>query len=379
MKLTKRHFGYLFLVIALIYATVTYWSVGQDILLTCYRASLPFLTGAGLAYIINIVLSGYEKLMYLAFGRDIPGKRAISLVLSYMTFAVAIFLIFYIVLPDLLTSLRSLSNIDIKGIGKYLDDVQKSPSIRRFLAYFDIDLNKTTNNLLANYNKQISETLIGILTGLLTSVTSFASGLISVFVSFVFSIYVLAGKEKLGRQGNMLVHAYLPKIEKQFHYVRQIAHESFHGFFRGQTIEAIILGSLCSLGMIVFKIPYAATIGVLVGFTALIPVVGAYIGLSIGAVLIMTQSVPQALFFIIYLVVLQQFEGNLIYPRVVGGSIGLPPMWVLLAITVGASLWGILGMLLAVPTAATVYKLIRNNVHAKTAAETALDSGENTL
>lgn len=365
MKLTKRHFGYLFLVIALIYATVNYWSVAQDVLAKIYGASLPFLTGAGLAYIINIVMSGYEDAMRWLFKRDIPFHRAISMTLSYLTFVIVIFLIFYIVLPDLVSSLRNLTKIDFNGIAKALDDLQENEAVQKFQRNFGIDLDETVNKWLTNYNRQISSTLVGILSGLLSSVTNLASGLVSVFISLVFSIYVLAGKEKLGRQGNMLVHAYLPGIEKQFHYVRQTAHESFHGFFRGQTIEAVILGSLCAAGMMLFKLPFAATIGILVGFTALIPVVGAYIGVSIGAVLIMTQSVPQAIFFVIFVVILQQFEGNLIYPRVVGGSIGLPGMWVIVSISIGVALGGIFGMLIAVPSAATIYKLVRAHVYHK--------------
>ena len=370
MKLTKRHYGYLFLVIALIYATINYWSLGQSILMTIYKASMPFVAGAGLAYVVNIVMSGYEHRMKKIFRRDIPGKRALSLILSYLTFVIVIFLIFSIVLPDLINSLKALVSIDIEGLGKLVNNVQKDSNVQRFMRYFDIDLNKNVSHLLNQYNRQISTTVIGILTNLLTSVTNLASGLISLFISLVFSIYVLAGKEKLGRQGNMLVHAYLPHYEKKFHYVRKVAHESFHGFFVGQTLEASILGSLCALGMLIFKIPYPGTIGILVGFTALIPVIGPYIGLSIGAILIATQSVPQAIFFVIYLIILQQFEGNLIYPRVVGHSIGLPPMWVILAITIGASFWGVLGLLIAVPSAATIYKLIRNQVYTKKARET---------
>lgn len=365
MKLTKRHFGYLFLVIALIYATVNYWSDAQDLLAKIYGASMPFLMGAGLAYIINIVMSGYEDGMRVLFKRDIPGHRAISMILSYLTFVIVIFLIFYIVLPDLVSSLRNLTKIDFNGIAKALDELQENEAVQKFQKNFGIDLDQTVNRWLTNYNRQISSTLVGILSGLLSSVTNLASGLVSVFISLVFSIYVLAGKEKLGRQGNMLVHAYLPAIEERFHYVRRTAHESFHGFFRGQTIEAVILGSLCASGMMLFKLPFAATIGILVGFTALIPVVGAYIGVSIGAVLIMTQSVPQAIFFIVYVIILQQFEGNLIYPRVVGGSIGLPGIWVIVSISIGVALGGIFGMLIAVPSAATIYKLIRAHVHKK--------------
>lgn len=139
-------------------------------------------------------------------------------------------------------------------------------------------------------------------------------------------------------------------------------HQRFHGFFVGQTLEAMILGSLTAAGMFLFNFPYAATIGILVAFTALIPVIGAYIGATIGFILIATQSVSQAFLFLVYLIVLQQFEGNVIYPRVVGGSIGLPGMWVLMAITIGGALWGILGMLVAVPLAASLYQIIKDNV-----------------
>ena len=192
------------------------------------------------------------------------------------------------------------------------------------------------------------------LTNFLTSLTSLPSTLINLFISVVFSCYVLAGKEKLGNQVNRLVDVYLGRYGKTFHYVVGILNNRFRNFFVYQSIEACILGT--------FNFPYAATISILIGFSAMIPVVGAYIGVTIGTILIMTHSVTLALLFVAYVVILQQFEGNLIYPYVVGGSTGLPGIWVIFAITIGSALAGILGMLVSVPVAATLYQIVKDNV-----------------
>ena len=153
-----------------------------------------------------------------------------------------------------------------------------------------------------------------------------------------------------------------PKWAKRLLYGLRIFNESFRGYIVGQCTEAVILGVLCVVGMLIFRFPYAGMIGSLVGFTALIPVAGAYIGAAVGAVMILTQSPLKALLFGVFLVILQQLEGNLIYPRVVGRSIGLPALWVLAAVTVGGSLMGIPGMLLGVPITAALYRLIREDM-----------------
>ncbi|HER4478472.1 TPA: AI-2E family transporter, partial [Streptococcus pyogenes] len=179
----------------------------------------------------------------------------------------------------------------------------------------------------------------------------------------------LASKEDLCRQGNTLVDTYTGKYAKRIHYLLELLHQRFHGFFVSQTLEAMILGSLTASGMFILRLPFAGTIGVLVAFTALIPVIGASIGAAIGFILIMTQSMSQAIIFIIFLIILQQIEGNFIYPKVVGGSIGLPAMWVLMAITIGASLKGIVGMIIAVPLAATLYQVIKDNIQKRQAIQ----------
>lgn len=363
MKFEKKQVYYVIIAFTLCFAIQAYWSSGAQLLNTFYTASFPFLMGAGLAYIINIVMSAYEKLYVRLFKNTwlIKLKRSISMILAYLTFTVIIIWIFSIVLPDLIKSLSSLMTIDTKQITKLINELGDNKLVAQALEYLGAGNDLATT--IQKYSQQVLKQVLTVLTSLLTSVTTLASTILNLFISLVFSIYVLASKEKLGRQFNLLIDTYLGKFAKTVHYVIGILHQRFHGFFVGQTMEAIILGTLTATGMFIFKLPYAATIGVLVAFTALIPVVGAYIGLCIGFILIATQSITKAIFFVIYLIILQQFEGNLIYPRVVGNSSGLPGMWVLLAITVGGSLWGVLGMLIAVPLSASIYQIIKDHVH----------------
>jgi predicted PurR-regulated permease PerM len=181
-------------------------------------------------------------------------------------------------------------------------------------------------------------------------------------IGLIFSLYVLIEKEKLGSQIRTLVKTYLPKTANKIFYVTSVLDDSFHSFIVGQCLEAVILGGLCVTGMLLLQFPYAIMIGVFIGFTALIPVAGAYIGAAVGAIMILTVSPLQALQFLLFVVVLQQLEGNLIYPKVVGESIGLPGIWVLTAVTVGGGVLGVGGMFLAVPLFAASYRLIKEDV-----------------
>ena len=190
------------------------------------------------------------------------------------------------------------------------------------------------------------------------------SGLAQFVIGLIFAIYLLIGKETLASQVNRLMDHYgKPSWNEKIRYVVNIFHNSFHKFIVGQCIEAVVLGVLCIIGMTIIRLPYAMMIGTLIGFTALIPVAGAYIGAGVGAFMILTVSPVQALIFLIFVVVLQQLEGNLIYPKVVGSSIGLPGVWVLAAVTVGGGIMGIPGMLLGVPTVAALYQLVKNDLN----------------
>ncbi|MBQ5760559.1 MAG: AI-2E family transporter, partial [Clostridia bacterium] len=182
-------------------------------------------------------------------------------------------------------------------------------------------------------------------------------------LALIFAIYLLAGKEDLGRGCRRMMEAYLsPSVRSRLLYVANTFDRCFGKFIIGQCVEAVILGGLCILGMLLLGIPYATMVGTLIGFTALIPVAGAYIGGVVGVLLIATVSPVKAVVFIVFLIVLQQLEGNLIYPRVVGSSIGLPGIWVLAAITVGGGVMGVMGMLLGVPLFAALYQILREDL-----------------
>ena len=188
-------------------------------------------------------------------------------------------------------------------------------------------------------------------------------------LALIFSIYLLLERETLGGQFGKLLRRFLPtKWQGRVSYVLHTLDDCFHRYIVGQCLEAFIIGVLCALGMMLLRLPYATMIGALVGFTALIPVAGAYIGAAVGAFMILTVDPFQALIFLVFLVILQQLEGNLIYPKVVGSSLGLPGIWVLAAVVIGGGVLGVLGMLLGVPVAAAAYTLIKNDVAKKDAA-----------
>ena len=237
-------------------------------------------------------------------------------------------------------------------------------SLQQWLNTLDINwpqfLEKAANYLTSGMGSIFSSAV---------SIVSNVGGLVmQVVIAFIFALYLLAGKEHLAGQCRSLAEVYLsPKTYRRLMYVFSTANETFSKFFIGQLTEAIIIGVLCTLGMLLFRFPYATMVGILVGATALLPVVGAYLGAGVGAFMILTVNPLQAIAFLIFIAILQQLEGNLIYPRVVGSSIGLPGIWVLAAVTVGGGLGGIFGMLLAVPVTATVYKLIRSDVHKRKA------------
>ena len=363
MRFGKKQVYYLLALFILFLAVLNYWDAVASIVSTVFKAAQPFLIGAAVAYVVNIVMSlyeiGYDWLFKnVAFMKGL--KRPLSMILAYTTFVVVIIWLFSIILPDLIASISSLMNIDTSIIKKLIKEINQNPHIARVINYVGSD--KEIVSQITNFGQQILKQVLTALMSLMTSVTSIAQTFINVFMSVIFSFYVLGNKEKLGRQFNLLIDTFAGKYAKKMHYVIGILHKRFHGFIVGQTLEAMILGTLTAIGMMILSFPYASTIGVLVAFTALIPVIGAYIGVTIGFFLIVTQSVPQAVAFVIFMIILQQFEGNLIYPRVVGGSIGLPGMWVLVAITIGGSLYGFLGMLMAVPIAASIYQIIKDQV-----------------
>ncbi|MCE2277336.1 AI-2E family transporter [Streptococcus thermophilus] len=362
MKFTKNQFIWLVVLFFSCFLIYTYWETVVSICNKIFVASQPFLFGAGIAFVVNILMSFYEKILikFIPFGFITKIKRPVSLLLAFATIGLIFTWVVFTVLPDLIDSINTLISQDRSAINNLINWLLKNKSLQKIIQ----DLGGVTQvrELINSYSAQLLQQIMNGLTNFLTSLTSLPSTLINLFISIVFSCYVLIGKEKLGSQVNRLVDVYLGRYGKTFHYVVAILNNRFHNFFVYQSIEACILGTLCYIGMLIFNFPYAATISILIGFSAMIPVLGAYIGVTIGTILIMTHSVTLALLFVAYVVILQQFEGNLIYPYVVGGSTGLPVVWVILAITIGSALGGILGMLVSVPVAATLYQIVKDNV-----------------
>lgn len=342
----------------------TYWSSAADLADKAYKAAQPFLIGAGIAYIVNIVMTAYEGLWTKLLGdRAKKAKRPVSLILSYLSFFFLVFVIFSVVLPDLIDSLKTLLTFDLDQIQVAIAHLQEQDWVKDLLE--KTGSNTDLSQQVSRYSQQLLNQVLTILTGILSSATTIAGTLMTVFISLIFSIYVLASKESLGRQFGLLIDTFTGRFAKTIYYLVAIFDKRFRGFFVSQSLEAMILGTLTFIGMSMIGLPYAATISLLISFTAMIPVVGAYIGVTVGTILILTQSINQAVIFVIFIVLLQQFEGNLIYPRVVGGSIGLPAIWVLVAITIGGALAGILGMLVAVPVAASCYQILKDYTHYK--------------
>ena len=255
-----------------------------------------------------------------------------------------------------------------ESVPKALDKVKTFVELHAtdypILKQYGESLNLDFDSIIKNIMTVGSNIATGFVNSSITVASTFTGQIINFVIGFIFALYILSNKEKLQYQINRLMEAYLkPKYVEKIRYVLGVANDSFSSFITGQCIEAVILGSLCALGMMIFCFPYAGMIGTFIGATALIPVVGAYLGAILGVIMIVTVSPIKALLFIVYIVILQQLENNLIYPKVVGSSIGLPGMWVLAAVTIGGGLGGVVGMMFGVPTAATVYKLTKYDVN----------------
>ncbi|MBR5267559.1 MAG: AI-2E family transporter, partial [Lachnospiraceae bacterium] len=233
------------------------------------------------------------------------------------------------------------------------------PAIQESLQNLNIDWESTIRKAL----EVVAVGAGGLFSSVVTVIGSLFGTMAQFIIGTIFAIYILSSKETLAEKTDNLMKAYMkPTTREKILYVAGTVHETFSAFIVGQCMEAVIIGSLCAVGMMVLKMPYAVMTGTVVGVTALIPVVGAYIGAIIGAFMVFTVNPMQAVIFIVFLLILQQLEGNLIYPKVVGSSIGLPGMWVLAAVTIGGGVFGIGGMLLGVPLTASLYKLLEADV-----------------
>lgn len=331
----------------------------------------PLMLGCGIAYILNILVIRIEKIpCFCNKGRFLYKiRRPVSILGSLaVIFAIAA-LIILIVIPQLLQAIGVIAK-EIPTVASQITAWLSSsdrdwPQLQKFLK----SLNVNWPQLFQKAAAYLTNGLTSVFSSTVYILSTIGSIVVTIVVALIFSIYILSGKEKLFHQFQTLAKTYLKEtVYNKLSLIMETAHDTFTKFIVGQCTEAVILGSLCTAGMLLLRFPYATMIGTLVGATALLPVVGAYLGAAVGAFMIVTVDPLKAAGFLIFIVILQQLEGNLIYPRVVGSSVGLPGIWVLAAVTLGGGLGGIVGMLLAVPVTATVYKLIQKDVQKRKAS-----------
>lgn len=319
--------------------------------------TFPILLGIVMALVLNVPMRPIEKHLHI---KKEKAKRPLAIVLS-LVLVLGIFTgIAFLVIPEIVDTIRLVAQIVMSGIDQAASweqtiDFSRLP-FGEYLQQIDIDWMQLKDDL-EQWTISQRNVLFQQAAG---AVSSVASGFMNFFIGLVFSIYVLANKEKLKRQTLRLIRVWLPqRFGSALVHVVSVCNRSFRNFIAGQATEAVILGMLCTIGMLIFRLPYAPMIGALVGVTALIPIVGAFIGTIVGAFLILTVSPFKAFIFVVFLIILQQLEGNLIYPKVMGARINLPAIWVFAAVTIGGNLAGPAGMLLGVPAASAAYELLK--------------------
>ena len=363
----KKYFAIGFIASAM-YLCVHYIEFIISVIGNFISAISPLILGCIFAFIINILLNKIEKIYFPNTKNKFTKKtkRPICITLSLSVIILIIYIIIKLIVPELIACVKILSN----EIPVFAEKTRKMA----ILYSEDLpELQKYLQNININWQDLIDKTwnvikigASGFFGSIVSAIGNVFSGITKTVIGLIFAIYILASKEKLCEQFYKILIAYTnQKFVMKTTYVLKIMKQSFYNFITGQCSEVLIIGCLCTLGMLILDMPYAVMTGVVVGVTAFVPIVGAYIGAIVGAFMICTINPMQALIFIIYLIVLQQIEGNLIYPRVVGSSIGLPGMWVLTAVTVGGGMFGILGMIITVPCAAAVYQLIKNDIKKK--------------
>ena len=317
----------------------------------------PILLGILFALILNVPLRPIEK--HLRMKKE-KARRPLAVLLSLMLVLGIFTGVAFLVLPEIGNAIRLLAQIVMSGIDqaaslKSTMNFSELP-FGEYIEQIDIDWMQLKRNL-EQWTLSQREVLLRHAAG---AVSQAAGAFMNFFLGLVFSIYILANKEKLKKQTLRLVHAWFPQILGNWIvHITSVCNRCICNFIAGQAAEAVILGTLCTVGMLILRLPYAPMIGALVGVTALIPIVGAFIGTIVGAFLILTVSPLKAVVFVVFLIILQQIEGNLIYPKVVGSKLNLPAMWVLAAVTIGGNLAGPIGMLLGVPAASAAYELLK--------------------
>lgn len=351
-------------VIFALYLLIHYWTNISGVLGTVISAATPIFIGLVMAYIINILMSFYERHYFPKSNKKavIKSRRPVCLTGAIISIIGIVALVIVLIAPQLANCIKMLV-AELPGAIELAINKLKQLNILSddlFNSLSAIDWKSKIGDIV----KTVTSGLGSVMDVAVSAVTSVFSGVSNAVIGFIFALYLLLDKNRLTRQIKRVTDRYVPmRFSEKFSHVLSVTNDSFHKFIVGQCTEAVILGTLCMLGMLVLQLPYAPMIGALIAFTALIPIVGAFIGAGVGAFLILMESPVKAVIFLVFIVILQQIEGNLIYPKVVGSSIGLPGIWVLAAVTVGGGVLGIGGMMIGVPAVAVIYRLLKENLN----------------
>ena len=374
MELSKenvRKIRGIILFAALVVACLWKYDLVISVLSYAFGVIFPFVLGGAMAFVLNVPMNFIERHLFPEEKKEKNKSlkkiaRPVSLIIVLILVVGVISLVMFVLIPQLGRTFSSLG----ESIQAFIPKVQiwatdlfhNNKEIVAMVNNLEFDWNKVMQFAVNFFKKGAGS----VLDSTILVARSIVSGMATFFIAFVFACYILLQKKKLNLQVKKVLFAFVPKGKAEaILEVCTLTYNTFSSFLTGQCVEAIILGSMFVVVMTILRLPYALLIGILIAFTALIPIFGAFIGCAVGAFLIFIESPFQALIFIIVFLVLQQIEGNLIYPRVVGGSVGLPSIWVLAAVSIGGNLMGIVGMLVFIPLVSVLYALFREVVYIK--------------
>ena len=334
------------------------------LLAAAVNMAAPFILGAAIAFVLNVPMRRIESSLSHVLKKGSRLLRPVSMALSILLVAGVLFLVMFVVAPQLVRTLLGLQSsipVFFGEVRQWLEQLfAENPQILTNMEQIQIDWQQLFNDSL----KFLKNGAGSMLDTTFSAAISIVNGMSTFLIGFIFSIYILLQKENLIRQIKKLLAAFLPeRTVEGIVRIAALTSRTFSNFFTGQCMEAVILGSMFFIVLVVLRLPYALLIGVLIAFTALIPVFGAFIGWAVGAFLMLIISPMDALLFSVVFFTLQQIEGNMIYPHVVGNSVGLPSIWVLVAVTLGGSMMGVVGMLIFIPLCSVLYTLLRGTVN----------------
>lgn len=362
-KQTKKHLIQILAVAILLYCGLEHFSDVIHAVQIVIGIFMPFLIGGVLAFVINVPMKKIEKLLFPKNKKLEKFKRPAAYILTLLIVIGIVVLALVVIIPELGNTVSMLIEQipkAFKTASEWSEDIAEQwPALQPAIEDLNINWSSVSAamvDFIQSFASGLVSSGVGLFSGIISGVTTFVIG-------FTFSIYVIFQKEKLICQAKQIMYALFPeKVTVKMISVASLSNQVFSSFLSGQCLEAVILGTLFVIAMTIFRMPYAMLIGIVIAITALIPVVGAFIGCVVGMFLIVMVNPIQAIWFLVLFLVLQQLEGNLIYPHVVGNSVGLPSIWVLAAVTIGGNLFGIIGILFFIPLCSVLYALFREFV-----------------